>query len=132
MANLGTPDPKTPSMLLDLGAFLVDGQAEESYEPYTPLCQGKGATSNDLHHCYKSMLPFHPLLRGLYAEQLERWLRVFDRSQILIVDSAEMLFDLTGTSQRREFLVSGPFLIFDPHPAVAIPSLISLGIPLKP
>eukprot|EP00752_Nemacystus_decipiens_P002735 g2554.t1 len=71
-------------------------RADESYEPYTPLCRGESATSDDLHLCYKSMLPFHPLLRGLYAEQLERWLRVFDRSQILILDSAEMLQDLAG------------------------------------
>eukprot|EP00903_Cladosiphon_okamuranus_P012420 g11638.t1 len=71
-------------------------KAEESYEPYTPLCRGEGATSDDLHRCFKAMLPFQPLLRGLYAEQLERWLRVFDRSQILILDSAEMLLDLAG------------------------------------
>lgn len=112
----------TAPILIGVSAPFSNGQAEESYEPYTPLCRGEGATSDDLHHCFKSMLPFHPLLRGLYAEQLERWLRVFDRSQILILDSAEMLLDFAGahagrtatSPPSREVLVSAVALAVTP------------------
>lgn len=59
-------------------------QSEESYEPYTPLCRGEQATSVDLKRCWSRMTPHNPLHRGLYADQLERWFRVFDRSQVQI------------------------------------------------
>ncbi|CAM9259583.1 unnamed protein product, partial [Laminaria digitata] len=38
----------------------------------------------------------NPLYRGLYADQLERWFRVFDRSQIMVIDSSEMFADFIG------------------------------------
>ncbi|CBJ33641.1 conserved unknown protein [Ectocarpus siliculosus] len=76
-------------------AGYIDG-GEATYEPYTPLCRGENATTEDLRDCYRAQLPHHPLLRGLYADQLERWFRVFDKSQILIVDSANMMEDLPG------------------------------------
>ncbi|CAM9814712.1 unnamed protein product [Ectocarpus fasciculatus] len=73
-------------------------QGEASYKPYTPLCRGEGAKAKDLLHCWKGMATHNPLHRGLYADQLERWLRVYPRSQqILVVESSEMFGDFTGT-----------------------------------
>lgn len=57
-------------------------QGSASYKPYTSLCRGENATSADLWQCYKSIEEYNPLHRGLYADQLERWFRVFDRSQV--------------------------------------------------
>lgn len=57
-------------------------QAGASYEPYTALCRGEGATAEDLRECFGNMKKHNPLHRGLYADQLERWFRVFDRSQV--------------------------------------------------
>lgn len=57
-------------------------QADEGYEPYTAICRGENASSSDLWQCYQAMQVFNPLYRGLYADQLERWFRVFDRSQV--------------------------------------------------
>ncbi|CAM9344154.1 unnamed protein product [Ectocarpus sp. 12 AP-2014] len=73
-------------------------QGEASYEPYTPLCRGEGARAKDLLRCWKAMATHDPLHRGLYADQLERWFRVYPRSQqILVVESSEMFRDFTGT-----------------------------------
>lgn len=57
-------------------------QADEGYEPYTALCRGENASATDLWRCYQAVKVFNPLYRGLYADQLERWFRVFDRSQV--------------------------------------------------
>ncbi|CAM9637302.1 unnamed protein product, partial [Discosporangium mesarthrocarpum] len=58
-------------------------KAEKAYTPYTPLCQGVNATTEDLWDCWMSMQRHLPLVRGLYADQLERWFRVYDRSQVM-------------------------------------------------
>lgn len=57
-------------------------QGSEAYKPYGALCRGENATSADLWDCYKRMQLYNPLHRGLYADQLERWFRVYDRSQV--------------------------------------------------
>ncbi|CAN0421956.1 unnamed protein product, partial [Discosporangium mesarthrocarpum] len=57
-------------------------EAEMHYKPYQPICQGVGATAEDLWLCYRRMESHNPLFRGLYAEQLERWFRVYDKSQV--------------------------------------------------
>lgn len=57
-------------------------QGAEVYEPYGALCRGENATSVDLWDCYRRMQTYNPLHRGLYADQLERWFRVYDRSQV--------------------------------------------------
>lgn len=57
-------------------------QGTEAYTPYGALCRGENATSIDLWDCYSRMKKQNPLHRGLYADQLERWFRVFDRSQV--------------------------------------------------
>ncbi|CAM9265904.1 unnamed protein product [Pylaiella littoralis] len=76
-------------------AYLEEGGA--AYEPYTPLCRGEKATSGDLKRCSSSTQKYNPLYRGLYADQLERWFRVYDRTQILVVESSEMFGDFKGT-----------------------------------
>ena len=60
----------------------LSNQAEAGYEPYTALCRGENASEADLWKCYKALKVSIPLYRGLYADQLERWYRVFDRSQV--------------------------------------------------
>lgn len=65
-------------------ALFTYRQGAEAYKPYGALCRGENATSEDLWGCYKSMNEHNPLHRGLYADQLERWFRVFDRSQVLL------------------------------------------------
>ncbi|CAN0109099.1 unnamed protein product [Ectocarpus sp. 4 AP-2014] len=73
-------------------------QGEASYKPYTPLCRGEGARAEDLLRCWKAMVTHEPLHRGLYADQLERWFRVYPPSQqILVVESSEMFGHFTGT-----------------------------------
>ena len=62
--------------------LLLFNQAEVAYQPYTPLCRGENASSSDLWKCYKALDVYDPLYRGLYADQLERWFRVFDRFQV--------------------------------------------------
>ena len=62
--------------------FVPPDQADEGYEPYTALCRGENASSSDLSECYRASNVLNPLYRGLYADQLERWFRVFDRSQV--------------------------------------------------
>ncbi|CAM9297002.1 unnamed protein product, partial [Hapterophycus canaliculatus] len=79
----------------DATGYLEKGAA--SYTPYTPLCRGEMATARDLMACWHSMQSHNPLHRGLYADQLERWFRVYDRSQILILESSEMFGDFVGT-----------------------------------
>ncbi|CAM9754238.1 unnamed protein product [Scytosiphon promiscuus] len=76
-------------------AYIERGEA--AYQPYSALCRGENATSADLWGCYMDMATHNPLHRGLYADQLERWFRVYDRSQILVVDSAEMFVNFTAT-----------------------------------
>ncbi|CAN0132971.1 unnamed protein product [Scytosiphon promiscuus] len=79
----------------DASGYLEKGAA--SYVPYTPLCRGVGATASDLADCWRRMQSHNPLHRGLYADQLERWFRVYDRSQqILILESSEMFSDFVG------------------------------------
>ncbi|CAN0455113.1 unnamed protein product [Ectocarpus sp. 12 AP-2014] len=72
-------------------------RAEAAYKPYGERCRGENATSADLWNCYKAMATHNPLHRGLYADQLERWFRVYDKSQILVIDSAEMFVNFTET-----------------------------------
>ncbi|CAM9125949.1 unnamed protein product [Ascophyllum nodosum] len=104
----GKPDPRFASLeeMVNThfhspgGAKEYLERAEASYQPYAPLCRGENATSEDLMTCFRRMTLHNPLHRGLYADQLERWFRVFDRSQILVVDSAEMFKDFTGTVAR--------------------------------
>ena len=62
--------------------LLPFAQAEEGYKPYTALCRGENASDSDLSKCYDALDVAKPLHRGLYADQLERWFRVFDRSQV--------------------------------------------------
>ncbi|CAN0005669.1 unnamed protein product [Scytosiphon promiscuus] len=73
---------------------------EESYEPYTPSCRGEEATYEGLRNCWNIMQKLNPLHRGLYADQLDRWFRVFDRSQILILEASEMFEDFAGTLEK--------------------------------
>lgn len=67
---------------LKLRDTLLINQANARYEPYTPLCRGENASSSDLEECYQALRDYNPLFRGLYADQLERWFRVFDRSRV--------------------------------------------------
>ncbi|CAM9601256.1 unnamed protein product [Ectocarpus sp. 6 AP-2014] len=62
------------------------------YSPYDKGCLGEGASAADLWACQKGLEKSHtPLLKGLYASQLERWQRAFGESQVLVVQ-AEKLF----------------------------------------
>eukprot|EP00904_Undaria_pinnatifida_P002698 jgi/Undpi1/12429/HiC_scaffold_5.g02101.m1 len=70
-------------------------RAEEAYQPYTAVCRGENASTSDLWACYEAMYNFNPLYRGVYAEQFERWFRVFDRSQVMIIDSSDMFKNFT-------------------------------------
>ncbi|CAM9434471.1 unnamed protein product [Laminaria digitata] len=71
-------------------------RAGGGYQPYTALCRGENASAADLWKCYQALKIFNPLFRGLYADQLERWFRVFDPSQIMVIDSSQMFKDFTG------------------------------------
>ncbi|CAM9593351.1 unnamed protein product [Laminaria digitata] len=71
-------------------------RADKGYQPYTAFCRGENASSSDLWGCYRQLMHHNPLYRGLYADQLERWFRVFDRSQIMVVDSSELFKDFTA------------------------------------
>ena len=82
--------------------------AEEIYQPYTSICRGEGASAEDLSDCYERFSKHNPLHRGLYAEQLERWFRVFDRSQIMIIESSEMFDDMEGVMYRVSKFVGLP------------------------
>eukprot|EP00904_Undaria_pinnatifida_P005118 jgi/Undpi1/1736/HiC_scaffold_11.g05126.m1 len=83
--------------------FHLPGEAEKylaagelAYEPYTALCRGENASTSDLWKCYQAQIPSMPLYRGLYADHLERWFRVFDRSQIMIIDASDMLANFSA------------------------------------
>eukprot|EP00904_Undaria_pinnatifida_P000341 jgi/Undpi1/10307/HiC_scaffold_28.g12758.m1 len=80
------------------GAKAYLAMAEVAYQPYTPLCRGENASSSDLWKCYKALDVYDPLYRGLYADQLERWFRVFDRFQTMVIDWSELLEDFTGVT----------------------------------
>eukprot|EP00904_Undaria_pinnatifida_P000340 jgi/Undpi1/10306/HiC_scaffold_28.g12757.m1 len=71
-------------------------EGDAGYRPYTAICRGENASTSDLWTCYQALKAYNPLYRGLYADQLERWFRVFHRSQILAIDSAEMFKDFTA------------------------------------
>ncbi|CAM9915004.1 unnamed protein product, partial [Hapterophycus canaliculatus] len=66
-------------------AYIEGGEA--AYQPYGALCRGENATSADLWACYADMATHNPLHRGLYADQLERWFRVYGRSQARTLSS---------------------------------------------
>ncbi|CAM9344565.1 unnamed protein product [Ectocarpus sp. 13 AM-2016] len=71
-------------------AYLSDAVLD--YSPYDKRCLGEGASAADLWACQKGLEKSHtPLLKGLYASQLERWQRAFGESQVLVVQ-AEKLF----------------------------------------
>ncbi|CAM9404113.1 unnamed protein product [Phaeothamnion confervicola] len=74
--------------------------AAESYAPYKPACRGAGAEPERLRECEKKADLAEPLNRGLYADQLERWLYLFNASQIMVVDSAELFSDVAGVVGR--------------------------------
>lgn len=58
-------------------------QAVVDYSPYDKRCLGEGASAADLWACQKGLEKSHtPLLKGLYASQLERWQRAFGESQV--------------------------------------------------
>ena len=78
----GSACPAIYKLTTRVTAFVPYGQADEGYEPYTAVCRGENASSFDLWKCYKALEVYNPLYRGLYADQLERWFRVFDRSQV--------------------------------------------------
>jgi len=48
-------------------------QAEREYTPYTPICTGVNATAADLAACNTQIWKRNPLHRGIYADQLERY-----------------------------------------------------------
>ncbi|CAN0090885.1 unnamed protein product, partial [Ectocarpus fasciculatus] len=68
--------------------------------PYSPLCRGVKAKPGDLAQCFITTHGQNPLFRGLYADQLERWFKVFPRSQILVIDSSELYSDFLPTLER--------------------------------
>ncbi len=54
---------------------------------------------------------FSYLDRGRYAEQLERWLSCFERSQLLVLNSQQLFTDPRGAYRRvLDFLGLEPFL----------------------
>lgn len=56
------------------------------YSPYDKTCQGEKASAADLWACQTASGKSHrPLLEGLYASQLTRWQRAFDKSQVRCV-----------------------------------------------
>lgn len=60
-------------------------QAVVDYSPYDKRCLGEGASAADLWKCQKAARKSHrPLLEGLYAGQIGRWLRAFDASQVRV------------------------------------------------
>eukprot|EP00904_Undaria_pinnatifida_P002702 jgi/Undpi1/12432/HiC_scaffold_5.g02103.m1 len=71
-------------------------RADQTHQPYSAVCRGENASASDLWACYEAMHNYNPLYRGLYADQFERWFRVFDRSQMMIIDGSDMLKDLTA------------------------------------
>ncbi|CAM9267815.1 unnamed protein product [Phaeothamnion confervicola] len=75
--------------------------AAGNYTPYEESCRGPGASVQALRRCEKGALPFEPLTRGLYADQLERWFSLgFEPAQILVLDSAELFADFTEALRR--------------------------------
>ncbi len=63
-----------------------------------------GAAESDPEHADPAMRKHHwrhsYLARGRYAEQLERWLRLFPREQLLVLNSEQFYADTTGEMQR--------------------------------
>lgn len=54
-----------------------------NFSPYDKRCLGELASPSDLWKCKQGAERSHrPLLEGLYAVQVARWLRVFDSSQV--------------------------------------------------
>lgn len=82
-------------------------QAEAAYKPYGKRCRGENATSADLWNCYKAMATHNPLHRGLYADQLERWFRVYDKSQ---VGAHEAVVHLCSTYQFTACIENNTFI----------------------
>ncbi|CAM9538710.1 unnamed protein product, partial [Choristocarpus tenellus] len=62
-------------------------KASEAYQ--SQECWGDGLRAEDLWNCYEKIDVYNPLLRGLYADQLERWFK------ILVVSSEEMYGNFT-------------------------------------
>jgi hypothetical protein len=56
--------------------------------------------------------------RGRYAEQLERWLAVFPREQMLVLASEELAADTAGTYKRVLEFVGAPTRDLDDYPRV--------------
>lgn len=66
-------------------------QAVLDYSPYDKRCLGEGASSGDLWACHVAAIKTHrPLLQGVYAEQVSRWLRAFGKSQVRSRASTEI------------------------------------------
>lgn len=73
----------------------------------------------DLEACYagsetrtqcEARMAENPIVRGLYASQLERWLRYFNSSQFLILQAEAMFHHKNDTLQRAvEFLEMRPY-----------------------
>ncbi|CAM9873363.1 unnamed protein product [Ectocarpus sp. 4 AP-2014] len=98
--------PKT-SVNFRLKAFHAPGRAAgylnrgtNKVERSAPLCRGVWAEPGNLAKCFIAINGQNPLLRGLYADQLERWFAVFPRSQILLIDSSELYRDFLPTLER--------------------------------
>jgi len=68
------------------------------------------------HHSY--------LARGRYAEQLERWLNLFPREQLLVLDAADLFTDPASTVQRV-----CDFLGVEDHGLASYPALGQRGYP---
>ncbi|CAN0466079.1 unnamed protein product [Ascophyllum nodosum] len=74
-------------------------EAVLDYSPYDKVCLGEGASPSDLWRCKEGAERSHrPLLEGLYAVQIARWLRVFDASQVKIVDSKKLFSEPEKTA----------------------------------
>ena len=67
------------------------------------------------------------LIHGHYAEHLERWFAIFDRSQFHIVDAADLFNDAAGTM--NEIF---DFLGVDHYPATEVTIKNANSSPLKP
>jgi lipopolysaccharide transport system ATP-binding protein len=75
-----------PSRLGDSDAMLADGRIESSHA--------------HRHYSY--------VARGMYANQLKRWLQYFSAEQLLIVDSSELFLDSSGPVARIHDFIGIP------------------------